>query len=251
MIILENISFYYPKQTKPAIHNLFVAFESGIVNVIIGLNGAGKTTLFDIITGLYKVKSGKILNIPDNKEILYQIQGAFISFFVRGKEYIRLIYRVSGLNFINNVDFIIDQMQLSDPREKYLLKDLWEKDIGKMSVGERRWLYVTVLSQLKRKLYIFDEPTSGVDPSSRMKIYKRLEQLTQQAESIVLISTHHLHELRFINCKIFLLHKGTLYFQGSYDEFLRRYQTDNPDIAFEHWINSNPSFGDAIQMVGS
>ncbi|WP_232695393.1 ATP-binding cassette domain-containing protein [Brevibacillus daliensis] len=238
MITIENLSFTYPKADRPALQNMSIRFETGLVNVLIGLNGAGKTTLFDIISGLYKPQHGHITNLPHIQDMLYQIQGTFLSALVKGKEYIRLIYNISGKKFINDENYIIEQMNLKSDREKELLKDLWNKKIGQMSVGERRWLYVITLTQLKRSLYIFDEPTSGVDPSSRIKIYKRIEELSQMEGNVIILSTHHLHDLKFITCKINVLHKGSILFEGDYQSFISLYGSENPDIAFDNCINN-------------
>jgi ABC-2 type transport system ATP-binding protein len=236
MIILEKITFSYPGSSTCVLNNLTVSFEKGSVNVLLGLNGAGKTTLFDIITGTYEPNSGKIINKPDVSQIVYQTQSGVMSFLLNGKDYVRLIHKLSGIDYCNDAEKMQKRYYFDTEREKQLFLDLWNRRIGNMSVGERRWLYVTVLSQLNRGLYIFDEPTTGIDPLSRLKIYKRIEKLTIQKDAIVVFSTHHLHELRDLKCKLFVLNKGSIYFEGSYNQFIKHYDTDNPDIAFERCI---------------
>ncbi|WDM20583.1 ATP-binding cassette domain-containing protein [Paenibacillus polymyxa] len=237
MIILKGISFSYPKTKYNILNNININFEKGLVNVLIGLNGAGKTTLFDILIGQYKPLSGEIYNMPLPEEALYHVQGAYISFLVKGKDYIRLIYSISNKKFSSNPEHLMKDITLIDEREKRLFLDLWDKRIGQMSVGERRWLYITILSQIKKKLYIFDEPTAGVDPSSRIKIYKRLEKLSTSSDATLILATHHLHELKEINCKIILLHKGEVKFQGNFGEFISISGKSNPDEAFDQLIN--------------
>ncbi|AWB45430.1 hypothetical protein DCC85_15180 [Paenibacillus sp. CAA11] len=97
--------------------------------------------------------------------------------------------------------------------------------------GERRYLSILAVTLIQRKLYIFDEPTSGVDPEARVQILRRIEQLVQNPEVIVLLSTHTLHEFSNIDCKIHLLHQGRMQFEGSYEEFVHN-EADNPDLAF-------------------
>lgn len=70
-----------------------------------------------------------------------------------------------------NVQYFLEP--LTD-REKELFIHLWDLKMGKMSLGERKWIFITLLSQIiNRSIYIFDEPTSGVDPSSRRKILQK------------------------------------------------------------------------------
>lgn len=235
MISMKGINYRYPKSKKNVLNDISMSFDEDKVNVIAGLNGAGKTTLFDLITGVYPKQAGEFHNIPTMDEILYQIQGAFLSLMILGKDYARLVYKISGKKFKKGPPSSF--IDLGDKRENELLEKLWWREIGQMSVGERRWLYVTLLSQLDRKMYLFDEPTSAIDPSSRLKICKRLERLTKEPGKTVIMSSHHLHELEFIACKLFVINKGSITFEGSYQEFLATYETTNPDIAFDHCIN--------------
>ncbi|WP_067933878.1 hypothetical protein [Alicyclobacillus kakegawensis] len=70
-----------------------------------------------------------------------------------------------------------------------------------------------------------------------MRILLRIEALAKQPSKTVIMSTHSLHELQFVDCVMYLLHEGKLRFRGSYKEFLLVGQTDNPDIAFQRLIN--------------
>lgn len=89
---------------------------------------------------------------------------------------------------------------------------------------------------MKRNLYIFDEPTSGVDPEARVQILKRIEALCLHTNAVVLLSTHTLHEFEKIHCKIHLLHQGKLKFEGSYMKFLESTQHHDPDQAFNQKV---------------
>ncbi|RPK28134.1 MULTISPECIES: ABC transporter ATP-binding protein [Paenibacillus] len=237
MISLNNISFKYPKTEFNVINGVNINFEKNLVNVLIGLNGAGKTTLFDLLIGQYRPSEGQIINLPKYEDILYHLQGAYISYLVTGKDYVRLIFSISGKKFVDDINAIISEIDLRSERELTLFSQLWNKRIGQMSVGERKWLYIMTLTQIKKKLYIFDEPTAGVDPSSRIKIYKRMEKLTENDDSTIIFSTHHLHELKDIKCKIIFLHKGEIIFQGNYTQYISNFDTTNPDEIFDRFIS--------------
>ncbi|CAM5781357.1 MULTISPECIES: AAA family ATPase [Brevibacillus] len=236
MIELKNISFSYPKNAKKAISNLEMIIEENKVNVVIGLNGAGKTTLFDILTGVLTIQEGSIINIPNQRDIVYQTQSLYFSPILKGKDITRLILNISDKNFNNNFETCLS---LADDREKELLGELWNRKFGQMSVGERRWLLVTLFAEIDKSFYIFDEPTSGVDPTARLKIYNKIEEIAKKDRHTVLISTHQLQELEFIECKIFVLHLGNIKFAGTYQDLLTKYNTSNPDRAFQYCIESN------------
>ncbi|MBE2925522.1 AAA family ATPase [Anoxybacillus flavithermus] len=118
---------------------------------------------------------------------------------------------------------------------------LWDRKIGHMSVGERRWLLIRSICQLERELYIFDEPTSGIDPDARLFILESIDNLVKKGK-LVVMTTHILYELEYIDCKLYFLHRGNILYAGDYISFLNKYNTQNPDVAFQLFLNGD---GDA------
>ncbi|WCF09057.1 AAA family ATPase [Paenibacillus thiaminolyticus] len=209
--------------------NLSVKFSAGVINVIVGKNGSGKTTLFDLITNVIK-RPNAIQGVPNDKEIIYQLQGLLFPSILKGKDVFRFFLHSDYKNKIKLLDEpYIDEFM--SPSEKELMEHVWNTRFGHLSVGERRYLCILATTLMKRKLYLFDEPTSGVDPEARIHILKRIEKLLT-SDTLVLLSTHTLHEFEDINCKIHLLHQGRMKFQGSYADFVESTQNHNPDIAF-------------------
>jgi ABC-2 type transport system ATP-binding protein len=232
MFHIRNLSFAYPNQQK-LLKNLSMTFIPGRVNVILGLNGAGKTTLFDLISGVLPKAEG-LIHLPLENEILYQLQGIPFLTNLKGKDLVNLILKA---DFKNKIKVIMpDHITLTDEREKQLFAKLWNTRYGDMSLGERRWLMVSLMCELNRQLYLFDEPTSGVDPHSRLNILKRMERLSKRDGTIVILSTHNLHELEYIDCQLFLLHEGSLLFDGSYRQFVSAGEGNNPDAAFNYYV---------------
>lgn len=232
MIVINQLNYQYKGAKKSALNNFSAEFDESKINVIVGLNGAGKTTLFDLIAGVYP-RPAAIEGAPQERDIAYQLQGLPLPSILKGKDYIRL-YRNTDCRIAPGEPFPAGL----DKQEQAFLEHLKEMKWGHMSFGERRWLHVACMSELHRKLYIFDEPTSGVDPDTRLKIMHRLQRLKESRECTVLMSTHVLHELKFVDCRIFLLHEGKVSFTGSYEQFLEQQHTDNPDEAFRQIVNA-------------
>ncbi|WP_409271303.1 AAA family ATPase [Neobacillus sp. SCS-31] len=221
---IRNLSFAYGN--KKVLNEISLVFASDKVNVILGQNGAGKTTLFDLISGALDANGG-IIDAPREEEVIYQLQSVPFLYILKGKDIVRLFFQTDFRRRDSKAAF-----KTLDQREELLLKKLWDTPYGKMSLGERRWLIVSLICQMERKVYIFDEPTSGVDPDSRIKILKRIEDLAKQDGTLVLMSTHILHELEYVDSRLYLLNGGTISFQGTYVEFLEETGTTNPDVAF-------------------
>lgn len=231
---LGPINFKYKKQSEPLLKNILLNLQKGKLNVIIGMNGAGKTTLLDVISGLHDVKDFKAPYRID--EIVYQLQGIYLAPSLKGKDVLRLILKSNSPteSFSNLKEAFIKKLT---PTENKMLEKLWVLEYGKMSIGERRWIVIRAITELDRKLYIFDEPTAGIDPASRPIIIEALERLAAKENVYVIMSTHILHELAYVKGQINFLHEGSIMFEGDYQAFLRENKTDNPDIAFQNFLN--------------
>lgn len=236
MIKVDNLYFKYHESRGYVLENISTTFEPGTVNVLLGVNGSGKTTLFDIISGilLKKVDKGVVHGV-NIKDTMYMTQGMLFPMGLKGKDFIRLFlkgdYRYQPKTNDNNYD-------LFDGKFKEKIESLSNTYYGDMSIGERRWLTFTLAMKLERKIYLFDEPTSGVDPHSKADILDGIIDLSKNKDKVVIMSTHVLHDLSEMNCKIHLLHKGKINFVGTYDEFLKKFNHSNPDKAFRNFIDN-------------
>lgn len=229
---IENLSYKYDKSNETILDDITLDFARDRINVILGVNGSGKSTLFDLITGVLESDQGFIEKVPRN-EICYQLQGFGFPTIFKGKDIIRLIINTDIKKKFSKYNEILS---LPMPqREKDKLNRLWNLRVGDMSLGERRWLIISTMCMLNRKLYVFDEPMAGLDPDSRKNVLNKINTL-RNGKNIILLSTHILHDLENIKCKIFFLEKGKLLFEGDYNSFLNQNNVQNPDEAFQKII---------------
>lgn len=232
---LEHINFKYKNQKQLLLKNVSLSLNKEKLNVLIGTNGAGKTTLLDIISGLHRIKR---FETPFKKsEIVYQLQGIYMPHILKGKDLLRLILKSDSPTRSFNLLESEFREKLSS-REQKMMDKLRNVKFGDMSVGERRWIVIRAITELNRKLYIFDEPTAGVDPASRPLIIEALEKLIAKEDVYVLMSTHILHELAHVDCQLNFLHDGKISFEGNYQSFLNENGSENPDTAFQNFLES-------------
>ncbi|MBF8378223.1 AAA family ATPase [Alicyclobacillus mali] len=233
---LEEVSFRYPRSNRWILKDLSATFEPGKLNAVIGLNGTGKTTLFDIIAGALPRPDG-VLGAPSPERIVYQLQSVPLFNTLKGKDLVRLLMNIDH-GATPSVGGFPHRLGLNE-RENALFERLWSTRLGAMSVGERRWLVTTCISSMDRDLYLFDEPTANVDPEARIRILFRLGKLAQRENTIVIMSTHHLHELQYVDSMVYLLHEGRIRFQGPYEAFVNQVDGEphqNPDQIFHRLI---------------
>lgn len=227
-MVIQQLHYTYPKASRPVLDNVSFTLHPNKLNVLIGLNGAGKTTLFDCMTRTLPVESTMLQLVPPS-EILYLTQHMLYHNELTGKDFTYFIGRLTKRPHFKRIE-TYDSL-FTNVREQELFAHLWSMKLGNMSVGERRWLFVTLLASIERTLYLFDEPTSGVDPASRIHIMRRIQRLVQDGRTCV-VSTHQLHDLAQVDAHVIFLHNGNVLYEGDYTDWLATAQTTDPDEAF-------------------
>lgn len=222
-IKIRDLSFQY-KQTS-IFQKLNVEFDSRQVNYLIGYNGAGKSTLFDILSDLQTDYSGSTQGRPSKDEILYQTQNPVVFGTLNGKDLQKFVFGIAQSH---------ESVELEElsPHFRNLYIKLMKRKVGKMSVGERRWLLLFLESKLDKKLFLLDEPFSGVDPVSKIQIEEIISDLAKKENTCVIVTTHELDHLIKGNCSIHLLNNGEIQSFDSYEEFIKNSDHHDPKEAF-------------------
>lgn len=177
--------------------------------VILGENGAGKSTLFYILTKVYNPDEGEI-KIKKGKKLLG---------FVEEPQFMK------NMNAYENIKYITSSIYIKINKEsmdKYLkitgIQQHAKKKVGKYSTGMKKRLAVSILLLIDPDIYIFDEPTEGLDPIERKNFIKLMEDLKERGKSII-ISTHVLSEAKEMADRVGILHDGKIKKILSKDEF--------------------------------
>lgn len=234
MIQIHNLNFKYAGSSRQNLINLSAEFKTGTLNVLIGKNGSGKTTLLDLISNVITRPQG-IQGLPKDEDIIYQLQGLLFPNILKGKDLFRFFLYSDYRNTIKlSSEPYTDHFMSKSEIE--LMHRVWDTAFGQLSVGERRYLCILAITLMKRKLYLFDEPTSGIDPEARGHILKRIEHLIASPNTIVLLTSHTLQEFKHLNCRIFFLHNGEIKFEGTYEQFVGMAENKDPDSAFNQFV---------------
>lgn len=165
------------------------------IHALIGPNGAGKTTLVRIILNLIKHSNG-------NVKLKYNNIAAMLE-----NDY--LFENKTGMDNIKSFGcyFDLDYDKL-DEYVKYLgLSDSLNVKVQYYSKGMKRKLSILITVMRGTKFIIFDEPTSGVDPQSRIEIRKLFERLKSNGCTL-LITSHDLSEIEKVCDRITILESG-------------------------------------------
>ncbi|MEN8223689.1 MAG: ABC transporter ATP-binding protein, partial [Acidobacteriota bacterium] len=172
MIRLDNISKSFG--TVDALKGISVNFPQSKITIIAGADGAGKSTLFRIILGLEKTDSGKIY-IKDEEIRKDYSRITSISGFMpeRFSLYTDLTVE-ENLNFfadINNVPFKRRESLKNRLLENTGMINFRNRKAGALSGGMKQKLSLSSILLSSPDLIILDEPTTGVDPLSRIEFF--------------------------------------------------------------------------------
>jgi ABC-2 type transport system ATP-binding protein len=220
MIEVKNLTKKYADGTL-ALDHLSLKLNKRITTVL-GRNGAGKTTLIRILSTQLMPTSGTVtINSLDLVKDVELVRDNISSIPQEIKpmsiaspyDHVSMYLNARGIPS-NEID------QLTEKALRDL--SLWHvrrKATGDLSGGMRRKVFVAMALASKADLIFLDEPTTGLDPISRIEVWSAIKKL----KSNVVITTHYMEEAKELSDEVVLIDKGKKLAQGSVPELLKRF----------------------------
>lgn len=211
MISVKNIVKKYENLT--ALDNLTLEINDNEIFGLVGPNGAGKTTLIHILATLIKPTSGTaivngydILNEPSKvrSSIGIVFQAPSSDDMLTGYENLKLHSLLYG------VASDVREKRISEVLELVGLTDRKDHQVKKYSGGMRRRLEIARGLIHKPRVIFLDEPTLGLDPSSREVMWKYIERLVSDEKISIILTTHYMDEADFLCDRIGIIDKGRI-----------------------------------------
>ncbi|RVE44049.1 hypothetical protein evm_011286 [Chilo suppressalis] len=236
-VVVERACKHYGRPDKPdykpVLAHLNMTVERGIIYGLLGPSGCGKTTLLSCIVGRRSLDSGNVWVLggrPGEKgsgvpgpRVGYMPQDIALvgEFTVRDAlYYFGRIYGMKSGRLKERFDFLSSLLEL--PSEGRLVKSL--------SGGQQRRVSLAAALVHEPELLILDEPTVGLDPVLRERIWEFLSVLARGGTTVI-ITTHYIDETKQAH-KIGLLRDGQLLAEDSPEELLRKFDCDTLEDAF-------------------
>ena len=221
MIRVENIKKTFG--TQEVLKGINTVFEQGKTNLIIGKSGAGKTVLLKILVGLVQPTSGAVWYNDTNFSQLNEKQRKAI------RSQMGMLFQGSALfdsmNVEENVRFPLDmftklttkekQMRVDETLERVELVGSNKKYPSEVSGGMQKRVGIARAIILKPKYLFCDEPNSGLDPTTSIKIDELIRNITVENQITTVINTHDMNSVMEIGDKINLLYFGNLAWEGN------------------------------------
>ncbi len=228
MLKVENLKKKYGK--FHALKGISFEIPKGHIFGFIGQNGAGKTTTMRIITGLLAADSGTVefdgVNFLKDYKRIGDIVGYIPDYFgsynkLRAIEYMEFFASMQG---IYGKDVKKRCMQVMDMLNIGHVTNVYVDDLSR---GMQQRLSMARILLHNPKLLILDEPTSGMDPQSRLEFKKLLKELSSEGKTIM-ISSHILPDLSEVCNSVGIIDKGEMLYQGNIDEIDAAVNISNP-----------------------
>ncbi|UCZ85833.1 ATP-binding cassette domain-containing protein [Pseudomonas sp. L5B5] len=199
-----------------ALDRISLEVPSGRLSALVGPDGAGKTTLLRLIAGLMKADAGQLSvlgldvgaqpqQVQDRISYMPQKFGLYEDLTVQENlELYADLHGVCGPQRDERFSRLLQMMDLERFRSRLA---------GQLSGGMKQKLGLACTLVRSPQLLLLDEPTVGVDPLSRRELWSIIEQLIEQENLTVLISTAYMDEAQ--RCaQVFVLYQGRLIAQG-------------------------------------
>lgn len=203
-----------------ALDGLSLEVEQGTVFGLLGPNGAGKTTTVRVLTTLLSPDSGTaivdgvdVLKDPVHAREIMGLSGqnASVDENLTGIENLIMLGRLFRLPKKEAV------IRANDLLERFNLNDAAKRIVKTYSGGMRRRLDLAASLIAKPNILFLDEPTTGLDPRSRLMMWEVIQNLVNEGTT-VLLTTQYLEEADQLAKKIAVIDKGKVIAQGSADE---------------------------------
>ncbi|MEV7799470.1 ATP-binding cassette domain-containing protein [Microbacterium foliorum] len=195
--------------------------EKGSIFALLGSNGAGKTTVVRILSTLLKSDAGTAVvqgvdvsadPLAVRQKISLTGQFAAVDEILTGRENLVLVAKLRHLPDATTV--------ADDLLARFRLTDAGARKVGTYSGGMRRRLDIAMSLVGHPEVIYLDEPTTGLDPESRIEVWDVITELANTGTT-VLLTTQYLDEAEQLADRIAILHEGRIIANGTLAELKR------------------------------
>ena len=222
LIETQDLRFVYGKGTpfeKTALNRANISINEGEFIGVIGHTGSGKSTLVQLLNGLLKPESGRVLlNGVDiwekPKEIRnVRFQVGLVFQYPEYQLFEETVYKDIAFGPTNKG--IKDKDELDRTVRKAaefvgLKEELLDKSPFDLSGGEKRRAAIAGVIAMEPRVLILDEPTAGLDPRGRDRILNQIKNYREQTGSTVLLVSHSMEDIARVADRVLVMNRGNV-----------------------------------------
>jgi ABC-2 type transport system ATP-binding protein len=225
-----------------AVDNLDFDLKPHCTTALLGSNGAGKTTTISMLLGLLLPTTGSIRIfgedlLTDRFKILPRVN--------MSSPYIDLPQRLTvreNLNVYSRLYEVKDaKLRIDQLAEDLELKDMMNKQVRKLSAGQKTRVSLAKALINEPELLLLDEPTASLDPDTATWIRDYLFKYQQRRNTAILLASHNMLEVHRMCQQVFIMTHGKIVEKGSPEELIQRHEKSDLEETFLKIVrNANP-----------
>ena len=204
-----------------AVNDISLKVKRGSLFAFLGVNGAGKSTTINIISGILDKDSGSVIvdgydldeeSDEIKSEIGIVFQSSVLDDLLTVEENLRMRAR-----FYNIPKKVIDE-RIAKISEMLKLEPILKRQIRRLSGEQKRRVDIA--------RSVIDEPTTGLDPKTRIDVWKLINDIRVRNNMTVFLTTHYLEEAEKATY-VTIMNKGEIIAEGTPTDLKNRFSTDN------------------------
>ena len=201
-----------------ALHNATFTLGAGTICALVGINGSGKSTLFKAIMGFLRPAKGEVRlagrSVEDSRKqklVAYVPQAEEVDWtFPVSVWDVVMMGRYGHMNFLR-IPRTEDKRVAEECLERVGMSELKDRQIGELSGGQRKRVFLARALAQKGRIMLLDEPFTGVDVQTETAIIELLRALREEGH-IILVSTHNLGSVPEFCDQVVLVNRTVLAF---------------------------------------
>lgn len=215
LISVKNLSVIYDNGHH-ALENISVTLSCKRICGLVGMNGAGKSTFFKALMGFVKPSSGQVL--IGGKTVQQALKDKMVSYVPQAEEvdwtFPVLVEDVVMMGRYGHMGFLrwpskADYAAVNDALKRVNLLDYKKRQIGELSGGQRKRVFVARALAQGAKIMLLDEPFAGVDIQTEESLIQLFRSLAAEGQ-LILVSTHNLGSVPAFCDEVMLVHKNLI-----------------------------------------
>ena len=225
-LLIEGVtkSFVVGRKRKPviAIADVSMRLERGDIHGILGANGSGKSTLIRLISGLLTLDTGQVTVFGHDIEREEMQVKRLINRVSVDAAFFKKLSPMENLLFAARLYGLDGGTAKRDTISILARLGISEKRIGRpveqMSRGMQQKVAIARALLTSPTLLLLDEPTTGLDPRSKLDVQTFIEELNETHDATIVLTTHDLAEAERLCARISVLNDGRIVAEGTTDE---------------------------------
>ncbi len=217
----------YEKTVVSAVRDISFSISAGERVAFIGPNGAGKSTTLKMLSGILNPTSGEatvagLVPWQARQQLAYQIglvfgQRSQLWYHLPVRQSYELLGRIYGLS---EADF---QEQLQHLILTFNLGPLIDQQVKSLSLGQRMRCEIAASLLHRPKILFLDEPTIGLDVTTKAELRDHLSQLSDNAGTTIILTSHDTADIEKICQRVILINHGEKLIDTTLDQMRRKY----------------------------